>query len=499
MAASVPPRLIGPRMAVWGYFPFDGRTVDAAGTVADWAWAMRQWDQVAAAGGAVRLVVADQPYSRFDIGTAIGKQRRAEALGRFAACRAAEQLVFGRVYVAGGKLAIGTVDAAPLDDPLNPGRKVAAVAGQIDAWRRLYADGIDGIFLDSGPVDCADPARPGSDPSIPFNYRDYALAVDDPGYKLFVQAAQYPDTQSPIGWLHDLRADFLELWEAGVLPYRSRFQARDACRPGSDPGVPNWWDPGEALRWSRVHVINDCRDADTMRAVADLAVRERGAGTVWITRSRQDPTFGAVFDVLPPYWDAEVEVFREFLRRDEERAKQEKDSKDDKDASDKSAKDSKDGKDGKDEKDDKDSKEAADKPPKDTKDGKDDKDDKDAKDDPDNKPPKDQKDDKDEKDPKDHKEVKEDKDAKDKEDKDAKDNEGILKDSETAFKAFEVAGLPAVPEPEEDPSGPASEPEAVEPEQLGRTFIRDSERPAVGSTIVADPEPGEEEAGHEQR
>ncbi|MEU7730178.1 hypothetical protein AB0B78_33905 [Streptomyces sp. NPDC040724] len=485
MAANppTPPRLIGPRMAVWGYFPFDGRVIDATGTHADWAWAMSQWTRVALAGGAVRLVVADQPYSRFDVGTALGDGRRNDARQKFTVCRAFEQQVFGRVYVAGGRLGLGTVGTL-LDDPLKPGRKVPAVAEQIDAWRRLYGDRIDGIYLDSGPRDCTDPANSLHVPGIPANYESYAQAVRQLGYKLFVQVAQYPDNQPGKAWVRGLGADFLELWEAGVLPYNSQFRARDACRPNVDPGVPSWWTPGPSLRWGMVHVINDCLDAATMQSVAKKAIAERAAGTVWITTSRQDPNLGAVFDVLPPYWDEEVAFFRAFVLKEEKDAKDAKDAKDDKEGKEaKEAKEDKEYKDDKDAKDDKEAKEA-----KDDKDNPDhlkyEKDTKDDKDDPDaSKYTKDSKDDKDWKDDKDipdyHKDLKDEKEEKER--KDGKD-QIFEKEGETFLKGLQVTGLTDHPEDE-----PALEAPEGEPLPLGRTFIRPLERPEVGAAVVADP------------
>ncbi|PJJ06566.1 hypothetical protein BX264_7105 [Streptomyces sp. 2333.5] len=487
MAANptVPPRLIGPRMAVWGYFPFDGRVVDADGTRADWDWAMRQWDRVAQAGAVVRLVVADHPYSRIDPGTAAGEARRSDARAKFAACRDAEQLVFGRVYVAGGRLGLGAVGTL-LDDPLRPGHKVPAVADQINAWRSLYGDQIAGIYLDSGPVDCTDPVRPGSVPGIPANYAEYRPLVRQLGYKLFIQVAQFPDNQPPGPWLPALVADFLEVWEAGVLPYRSRFQARDACRPNANPGVPAWWDPGAALRWSRVHVVDDCRDADAMRSVAELAVHERGAGTVWITTSRQDPNLGAVFDVLPPYWDDEVAFFRAFLLKDTKDAKDVKDGKEAKEQKevkehkeDKEDKEEKEAKEHKEQKEEKEDQEARAKEAKEHKEEKEEKEDqeaaeakehKDHKDDPDNfKADKDNPDD-----------FKINQDTKtETERKDAKDHT-FEKEGEMSLKGLEVTGLT------DRPMDETQAPEGA-PLPLGRTFIRPVERPEVGATIVAEP------------
>ncbi|GAA3788769.1 hypothetical protein ACFS5L_15940 [Streptomyces phyllanthi] len=490
---TVPPQLTGPRMAVWGYFPFDGRVIDADGTHADWDWAMKQWDRVAGAGAVVRLVVADQLYSRIDLTTAAGPGQRSAVRAKFDACRAAGQLVFGRVYVAGGKLRVGP-EAALLEDPLRPGRKVPAVADQINAWQTLFEEHIDGIYLDSGPVDCTDPQRPGSVIGIPDNYAGYAHAVRQQSYKLFIQVAQFPDNEPGRPWVQRLGADFLEIWEAGVLLYRTRFEARDACRPDVSPGVPDWWKPAKGLRWSRVHVINDCRDADAMRSIAKLAVGDqRVAGTVWITRSRQDPNFGAVFDVLPPYWDEEVLFFRDFLIQDEKGAKDAKDDKDDKDNPDaaeqkiqKDDKDSKDNKDGKDGKDDKENKDGKDKEDKDAKDDKEQKDEKDEKDGKEEKDSKDNKDDPDTITPKQEKDLKDLKDVPDK-------KSGVFeKDSESRLKGLEVTGLGDVPGFLEDEPAPALADD--EPVPLGRTFIRPEERPEVGSSIVADPD----EAGASQ-
>ncbi|MFD7874404.1 hypothetical protein ACFV5G_09850 [Streptomyces sp. NPDC059766] len=246
-------------MAVWGCFPFDGRVLDSGGTRADWDWAKAQGDRFTQAGVVVRLVVADQPYSLFDPGTDGSKSRRGNALDKFIACRNAEQLVFGRVYVAGGRLGLGSAGTL-LDDPLKPGRKASGVADQIEAWFSLYPGQIDGIYLDSGPVDCTDPARPGRVAGIPDNFPSYVQVLRQSGHGVFVQVAQYPDSQPGNPWVRGLNADFLELWEAGVLPYRSQFQAWDACRPDTSPGVPDWWTREPPPRWSRVHVINDCRD-----------------------------------------------------------------------------------------------------------------------------------------------------------------------------------------------------------------------------------------------
>src|SRR5215212_9929541 len=146
-------------MAVGAYFPFDDRVLDG-GTRADWSWAMAQWDRVAQARQAVRLVIADQAYSRFDPGTDEGQERTVIMQNKFAACRAVEQLVFGYVYGGGGKIPMGD-PGEKYQDPLNPDQQVPCVGDQIDAWHELYGDPIDGIYVDSGPRDCTDGDKPG--------------------------------------------------------------------------------------------------------------------------------------------------------------------------------------------------------------------------------------------------------------------------------------------------------------------------------------------------
>lgn len=480
MAGTVPPRLIGPRLAVWAAFPFDNRTLGAGGPHADWAWAMSQWDLVAQAGRAVRLVVADQSYSRIDRTVPPGDSRSAEVTGKFAACRSAEQLVFGRVYVGGGKLPLGAV-GQKFDDPLRPAQQVPGVADQIHSWRQFRPE-LDGIYLDSGPTDCTNPAIPGSAAGIPANYQAYCSELRKaPRLLAFVQAVQYPDEQ---GWLQGLDAHFLELWEGGSAPYSTKYQAKDACHPDRDAFVPPWWDPGPSLQWSRVHVVNDSRDADGMRKMANLAIDKRGARTIWITRPRQDATLGTVYDVLPPYWADEVAFFQRFAEQEESEAKDAKDGKDIPDQA--AAKDTKDAKDAKDEPDQvaKDSKDAKDDPDNAAQAAKDHKDDKDGKDEPDAQANKDQKDDKDGKDEPDQALTpKQEKDIKDFKDEGDKIPE-FVKDSESPLKGLEVGGRLL-----QDEDFPADLIDADEdqPEGTARTFVRPSERPAVGERVVADP------------
>jgi hypothetical protein len=479
MTGSVPPQLLGPRMAVWAAFPFDSRLLTPAGSSppvrADWTWAMAQWDRVASAGRAVRLVVIDQPYSQLDLSSPDGSGHRDQARAKFGACRASEQLLFGRVYAGGGKVPLGQ-PGQKFDDPLRPGHQVPGVRDQIEAWRSLYGDGIDGIYVDSGPTDCTDPAIADAEAGIPGNYADYVTLIRRHGYHIFVQAVRYPDSQPNSPWLRRLDAAFIELWEGGIFPYATRFQAADACHPDRPGTIPDWWDPGAIGRWSRVHVINDCRNADSMRDVANMAIVSRGTSTIWITLPRQDANLGAVYDVLPPYWDDEVALFAAYVQRDDDARK---DAKDGKDTPDQAAKDAKDGKDTPDQaaKDAKDSKDTPDQAAKDAKDSKDSKDDKEIAD----KPPKE--------DPDTpvltDKQIKDSKDFKD--DQDHPKIPDVLKDSEQMFKTRETAAL-ADPAPgAADPGAESYETPAGGDQAQGRTFIRGEERPAVGERIVADP------------
>lgn len=465
MIPTVPPRLVGPRMAVFARFPFDNRTLSDDGTRATWSWAMSQWDRVAQAGGAVRVVVADQIYSRLDEPSNAGVV--AEAVERFVACRNAEQLVFGSVYAGGGKVPLGSL-GQKFDDPLRPGRQVPSVADQIATWSRLFPGAIDGIYVDSGPTDCTDPSVPGSQPIIARNYADYVSTIRQLSYKVCLQTVQFPDNKA---WLQVLGADVLELWNGGVAPYSTRFFPIDPCRPGATTTVPAWWDPGVGRRWNRLHVINDCRDVDTMRRVANLAINERGSTTISISRPRQDPTLGAVYDVLPVYWDDQVAFFQAFVRQEEKDAKDAKDGKDEpdgekqqKDSKDQGdSKNEKDTKDGKDEKDNKEDIDAAQKVDKDNKDGKG------AKDEPDSQKP--------EPEGETEKQAKDGKDFKEANDKQPE----FLKDGpDSALKTLETIGMGLLPD-----SGADATDDGVL--AIGRTFIRPDERPVVGERIVAEP------------
>jgi hypothetical protein len=298
-----------PGMAVAAYFPFDNRDL-GNGTIASWAWAMAQWDRVAAAGCAVRLVVADQSYSDF---TPAQASSTADTRARFTACRTAGQLVFGYVYAEGGQIPVGP-PGTTWTHPTT-GTVYRCVGDQIDAWQRLYGAGIDGIYVDVGPTDCN---NQGQSPA-PANYRAYVNHIRQYGYQVFLLTPLYPDDQPVTApWLRNLGAEYIALWESGQASYRGGgFHAVNYCDPTwpttwPSLGVPAWWDPGPSQHFRRVHIINDVQDAATMRTVAELAISDqRAAGTVWITKARPDPVLGSVYDQLPPYWDDEVRFFRD--------------------------------------------------------------------------------------------------------------------------------------------------------------------------------------------
>jgi hypothetical protein len=302
----------GPKMAVAAYFPFDDRVLDG-GVTASWAWAMSQWDRVATAGRAVRLVVADQPYGDLNPDTQGGAI--SDMKEKFAACRTAEQLVFGYVYGAGGRIPVGP-PGQTYENPADPTKQVRCVGDQIDAWQGLYGDQIDGIYVDVGPTDCNSERQS----PAPANYTDYVNYIRRYSYHVFLLAPLYGD-RMPVTepWLRNLAFSYIGLWESGWQPYMGGgYKAINYCDPTwadtwppDDPqsptSIPEWWHEDQSLRHSRVHIINDCPDEQKMREVADEAV-DRGAWTIWITLARK-VAGESVYDQLPPYWDAEVRHF----------------------------------------------------------------------------------------------------------------------------------------------------------------------------------------------
>src|SRR6266446_7338838 len=104
-----PPKPTPPtRMAVAGYMgpkpdpnnPGQYLT-DWNGQPVDWAWVLRQWDRIATAAVAVRLVVVDWSYTGLT-GTPLNQITQ-----KLSACRRAQQLVFGYVVGAGGAVPLG--------------------------------------------------------------------------------------------------------------------------------------------------------------------------------------------------------------------------------------------------------------------------------------------------------------------------------------------------------------------------------------------------------
>lgn len=123
-----------PRMAVAAYFPFDGKSVN--GTIHNWNWAMDQWDKVAAAGSAVRLVVADQAYSNN-----LSTQSEIDNIKqKFKQCQNAGQLVFGYVHGRNGRIPLGLTGQKYKDPPRLDAAQTewAVMRDQIDQWYKLY-------------------------------------------------------------------------------------------------------------------------------------------------------------------------------------------------------------------------------------------------------------------------------------------------------------------------------------------------------------------------
>jgi hypothetical protein len=264
-----------PRLAVPAFMVERPGHFDSNGSEMTRSWLFQQWNRIAVAGRVVRLVVVEGSVRalRPDWTTC---QQWVNAL---TACRNSGQKLYGYVPVNGGN------------------RAVADVTAEISQWNTNVGTYLDGIYLDEGPTSCA--------PHVAANYRAYSQAVRGLGLGLFILAAQwpgYPDT-----WLQQLDPDFVQLWEEGVVPYRTQYGALDYCiaqRPVIPP--PRWWTQvGYGAR--RIHTVNDCGDAAVMQQLLGEAF-DKFALTVWITRARVDPQLGSVYDELPPYWDDMVNL-----------------------------------------------------------------------------------------------------------------------------------------------------------------------------------------------
>jgi len=322
---------------------------DWNGQPMDWNWVLQQWDRIAAAGSAVRLVVAEQSY------TGLTGAQLAQIKSKLSACHKAGQLVYGYTYGNSGALPLGpvhtwwSVPRDPTTGQLSGAvmQVTATTAGaqlcvqdQIDAWRNAFPGIIDGIYVDVGPVDCLKPGTFGGSANIPGNYAQYCAYINSFGLQVFLLAPQYDDDDpNQPRWLRVLPWNFLGLWEQGCQTYDTKFNAWNVCAntyTSWPPGNPDasWWDPvrvgGIALqRMTRVHIINGGAQVHVslgwigewfpslqqfldqifttinLYQLMQLAM-SRGAATVWITEAGYKPTLGSVYDQLPPYWDDEV-------------------------------------------------------------------------------------------------------------------------------------------------------------------------------------------------
>jgi hypothetical protein len=323
---------------------------DRNGQPRDWPWVLRQWDRIAAAGPAVRLVVAEQSY------TDLTGQRLADMQTRLAACRASGQLVFGYVAGYGGAVPFGPANTwwkvpgrnsttQALLGPVTQTSQGAAnarraVVDQIDAWHANYPAQLDGIYVDEGPSDCLAPNTLGGQANIPGNYAAYCAHIQSYGYKIFLLAPQYDDADpNQAGWFRALPWDFVGLWEEKAVQYDTAFNAWNPCAntytPWPTPSA-TWWDPVRlgrpaSERAKQVHIINNgvrvrgkpnrlfplltqaqlnkLATLANMYRLMRLAVT-RGSTTVWLTESWLSPTLGSVYDELPSFWSDEVGLCR---------------------------------------------------------------------------------------------------------------------------------------------------------------------------------------------
>ena len=334
-------------MAVAGYMGTSSQP-DWNGQTRDWAWVLRQWDRIATAGKAVRLVVVDNSY------TGLTSTALSQITNKLQKCRNAQQIVCGYVFVSGGRLPLGPPGSwwsFPTDPntgqvtgpitqvPAGTAGAYQCVQDQIDAWRNAYPNVINGIYADVGPMDCLAPGTLGGQANIVANYAQYCQYIRSFGYQVFLLTPQYDD-QDPNqpGWLRALPWNFLGLWEEKADTYRNSFNAWNVCANSFTawPGTPDasWWDPGRvgrpaSERATRVHIINGgakvivrlgligsafpslqaaANRLATMINLCNLMqlAQSRGSSTVWITEAGRDPILGSVYDQLPPYWDDEV-------------------------------------------------------------------------------------------------------------------------------------------------------------------------------------------------
>lgn len=279
-----------PALAVPAYMVEDPGKLDSAGNAMTRAWLFQQWARIAAAGKAVRVVVVEGSVRVLQPGGPTYNDW-VKALDD---CRAAGQHVYGYVDAQHGK------------------RPPADVANEVQEWKNNFGGHIDGIYLDNGPISC--------DAQVAAYYRTYSQHIRTLGLRLFILAPQWPDDATdaagqPDPWLRSLNPDLIQLWEEGVTEYRMKYGALKYCTTQDVEPAPSWWTdtrgwlpggpPSFRHATRRVHVINDCADAATMRQLIPEALA-KGARTVWITKAGKHPLHGSVYDQLPTYWDEMV-------------------------------------------------------------------------------------------------------------------------------------------------------------------------------------------------
>lgn len=94
-------KTLATKIAVSAYMGPHPGVLDWNGQPMDWAWVLRQWDRIAAAKKAVRVVVVDDSYNGLT-GTQLN-----EIAGKLNACHRAGQLVCGYVFGSGGAIPLG--------------------------------------------------------------------------------------------------------------------------------------------------------------------------------------------------------------------------------------------------------------------------------------------------------------------------------------------------------------------------------------------------------
>lgn len=290
-----------PALAVPAYMVERPGHFDSSGAEMTRQWLFDQWARIAAAGKAVRVVVVEGSVQGLDPAWATYQQW----VAALDACRSAGQQVYGYVTAAGGT------------------RPPAQVAAEVAQWQTHVAGHLDGIYLDVGPTTC--------DAQVAANYAAYVADIRGRGLNVFLLAAQWPDDEmdaagNPNPWLRQLDPNFVQLWEEGVNAYRNQYGALDYCTTLNVIPPPDWWT--DLLRWfpvalpgpqskmdlghstRRIHVVNDCADVATMRQLV-TEIAARGARTMWVTKARQDPVLGSVYDELPAYFDDMVTAVRD--------------------------------------------------------------------------------------------------------------------------------------------------------------------------------------------